>query len=154
MEHTLPEVQSLNDQATALQNRITLLSAEQVRLLTLNTSELYTVSQLNIQKKDLEEVIGGLTDIKNVLEVDVNNLTAKKYLTETSIDEKAKSLDSREAEISAKEVVLNDLEDSVKIAGEELAITKTNLAQDRISFDEERKQFAEKVAQVKAVVNF
>jgi chromosome segregation ATPase len=154
MEITQPEIQSLSEQATALQNRITLLLAEQNRLQALNTSELYTVGQLAIQKKGIEDEIISLKEIFTPLETEVTNLTTQKSTLETSNIEIASSLDARELEISSREKVLNDLENSTKENSFILRNEREGFNLLKVSFDEEQKQFAEKVAQIKAVVNF
>lgn len=153
MEITQPEVQTLQEQYTALLGKITLNSAEVNRLQGLSTSELYTINQLNVQKKGLEDEIVSLTASRDVLQVDVNNLTAQKYLLETSNAELSTKLDSRESEISAKESVLNDMENAVKTAGDELSLNQAILKQNQSILEYDRKTFGDRIERIKQAIN-
>jgi chromosome segregation ATPase len=152
MQITNPsELPTLQGQIETLQVRITLAMAELDRLIALNTGELYTVSQLNIQKKDLEERIGGLMATEEKLTSQVDELTSEKTDLENNnlkIKDKFIEEKSRLADI---ETSLTERGNTIK-QQEEIVYNKTKeLEVIRLSFEQEKNLFLEKIAQIKSL---
>ena len=153
MEITQPHVETLQQQYAMLQDKITLGTAEVERLQSLSISELYKISQLILQKKELFDEIDSLTISNKNLTDEVATLNVEFGTIKANNDKLRKELDAREDSVSQSEDDLSVAKTALDTEKKETQKIKEDFQNQINSFLVEKQVFVERVDKIKSAIN-